>query len=156
MSFLTKIETPPKTVSVFLKMIVQCVGFEFNFIWLFQECFLEGNYFRVVAGQNVLEFFIIGPDFFAVPLYEIWATCFVWVLGVYYDRLGLFSFLFLVLFASSVSFLSKRLNLFLISAVWFGRVNTFSRSRPVDDGAWFILDCWERSRFTIQLDVWVI
>ena len=77
MSFLTWIETPPEAVSIFLKMIVHYEVFEFNCIRFFQECFLEANYFRVVAGQTVLEFFIVGPDSFAVPLYESWATCFV-------------------------------------------------------------------------------
>ena len=129
-------------------MIVQCVVFELNCIRFFQECFLEANYFRVVSGQKVLEFFIVDPDSSAVSLYESWAACFVWVVGVYYDGLGLFFFLFLVLFDSSVSILSRRLNLFLVSAVWFGRVYTFSRSRPVDDGAWPILDCGEHSRLS--------
>ena len=32
-----------------------------------------------------------------------------------------------------------------ISAVYFGRVDTFSRSRLVDDRAWSILDCVENS-----------
>ena len=58
-------------------MIVQCVVFEFDCIRFFQECFLEANYFRVVAGQKVLEFFIIGPNSSVVPLYESWAACFV-------------------------------------------------------------------------------
>ena len=56
--------------------------------------------------------------------------------------------MFLVLFDSSVSILSRRLNLFLVSAVWFGRVDTFSHSRSVDDGAGSILDCGERSRLS--------
>ena len=38
-------------------------------------------------------------------------------LSCHYDGLGLFFFLFLVLSASSVSILSRRLNLFLVSAV---------------------------------------
>ena len=117
-------------------------SFWINCIRFFQECFLEANYFRVVVGQKVLEFFIVGPDSLAVPLYESWVMCFVWVVvGVYYNGWGLFFFLFLVLFDSSVSILSRKLNLFLVSVVWFGRVDAFSRSHPVDDGAWSILDC---------------
>ena len=54
--------------------------------------------------------------------------CFIWVVG-----LRLFFFLFLVLWDSSVSILLRKLNLFLVSAVWFGRVITFSRSHPDDD-----------------------
>ena len=54
--------------------------------------------------------------------------------------MGLFFFLFLVLFDSSVSILSRRLNQFLVSAVGFGRVDTFSHSYPLDDGVWSILD----------------
>ena len=81
-------------------MIVQCVVFEFDYIQFFQECFLRANYLEFyLAGQKVLEFFIIGPDSSAVPLYESWAACFVGVVGVYYGGLGLFHFLFLVLFA---------------------------------------------------------
>ena len=125
------------------KMIVQCVVFEFICIRFFQKCFFEVNYFRVVAGQNVLEFFIIGPDSSAVPLNESWAACFVWVVGVDCGGLGLFFFLFLVLFDSSVSILSKRLNLFLVSMVWFERIDNFSRSCPINDGIWYILHCGE-------------
>ena len=58
-------------------MIVQCVVFEFYCIRFFQECFLDANYFRAVAGQKALEFFIIGLDSSAVSLYESWTTCFV-------------------------------------------------------------------------------
>ena len=119
--------------------------FEFNCIWFLQECFLEANYFGVVAGHMVLYFFVIGPDSSAVPLYESWATYFVWIVGVYYAGLGLFFFLFLVVCESSVFILSRRLNLFLVSAVWFGRVNTFSHSHPDDDRSWSILDCGVRS-----------
>ena len=123
-------------------MIVQFKVFEFDCIRFFQKCFLKANYLGPVAAQKVLEFFIVGRDSSAVPLYESWATCFVWiVVGVYYDGLGLFFFLFLLLFDSSILF--RRLN--LVSAVWFWRVDTFSHSGPVDDGAWSILDCGERS-----------
>ena len=108
--------------------------------------FLRGKLFGIVTGQKVLEFFIVGPKSDAVPLYESWARCFVWVdVGVYHDGLGLFFFLFLILFDSSVSILSRRFNLFLVSAIWFRRVDTFSCSRPVDDVAWSILDCKEHS-----------
>ena len=43
--------------------------------------------------------------------------CFFLFIGVYYSGLGLFFFLFQVIFASSVSILSRRLNTFLVSAV---------------------------------------
>ena len=141
MSFLSRIETPPKAVSVFLKIIVHCVDFEFNCIWFFQKCFLKENYFK--AGQKLLEFFVIGLDSSAVTLYEIWVPCFV---GVYYGSLGLFFFLFLVLFASFVPLLCRRLNLFLVSVFWFERVDTFSCSCPVDKRALSILDCEVRLR----------
>ena len=79
---------------------------------------MEANYFGVLAGQKVLEFFIIHPDSSAVPLYEGWATCFVQVvIGVYHNGLGLFFFLFQVLFDFSISILCRKLNLFLVSAV---------------------------------------
>ena len=92
-------------------MIVQLIVFEFDCIRFFQECFLEENYFRLVAGQNVLLLEFILMDWGYIP------------------------FLFLVLFDSSVSILSRRLNLLLVSAVnQTERVDTFSCSRPVDDG----------------------
>ena len=133
-------------------MFVQCVVFEFNSFRFIPECFLEANNFWLVTDQKVLEFFIIGPGSSAVPPYENWVIFFfLVVIRVYYDGLVcfcfffVFFFLFLVLFNSSVSILSRRLNLFLLSAVWFVRVDTSSRSRPVDDGTWSILDCGERS-----------
>ena len=127
-------------------MVVQCLVFEFNCYRFFQECFLEANYLELVTGQKVLEFFIVGSDSSVVSLYESFSTRLVRVVvGVYYDGLGLFFVLFLVLIASFVSIVYKRLNLFLVSSVWFGRVDTFTRSRPVDDGAWSLLDCGERS-----------
>ena len=83
------------------------------------------------------------PDSSAVSSYESLATCFVWVIvGVYYDGLVLFFFLFLVLFDSSVSILSRRLNLFLVSAVWFGRVDAFNRSHPANDGGMIHFGLW--------------
>ena len=64
------------------------------------------------------------------------SSVWIWLYSIildYYDGLELLFFLFLVLCDYSASILSRRLNLFLVSAVWFARVDTCSH--PDDDGA---------------------
>ena len=139
-SFLTRTKTPPEALSPsFFKWLYSWQWLKLIVFYSFRDVSWRQTIFGVVAGRKVLEFFIISPDSSAVLPYESWATCFVRVVvGVYFDELELFFFLFLIQFDSSFSILSRRLNLFLVTAIWFGRVDTFSRSSPDDDRTWSI------------------